>query len=114
MPWSACTQDLPLPDKAPYQSHQGTGPLERAGDAAYMLSALQATGIAAPWLPRNDTAAVAAMHAAAQTGSLIASNVLMDRYLYGRGVPQSCAEGLRCAGQSVTARQAGSGACKLE
>lgn len=70
-------------------------PLILAGDMAYMLAVLLATGIGQPWLQANNTAAVQLEHLAARAGSQSAHLALMDRYFKGRGVPQSCSEAFR-------------------
>jgi len=64
------------------------------GDAAFLLAALAASGIAAPGVPLNDSLAVRALHQSALTGSVSAHAALADRYLRGRVVPEDCWGGL--------------------
>jgi hypothetical protein len=71
--------------------------LEACGDAAFVMAALLASGVAAPAAPRDDKAAVRLLHLAAAAGSADAHLALADRYFGGRGVPRSCREGMRRA-----------------
>lgn len=64
-------------------------------DAAFTLAALLSSGIASEHgLPRNDSAAVYALHRAALAGSVEARLALAERYTVGRGVPRLLEEGL--------------------
>lgn len=70
---------------------------EIARDAAFTMAVLYSSGLAAPVIPRNDTAALHFLTLAAAAGDLGAQAALADRAFTGRGVSWSCMEGTRRA-----------------
>ncbi|EFN54146.1 hypothetical protein CHLNCDRAFT_135542 [Chlorella variabilis] len=93
---AAAAGESPPPPPAPptlnLTEHPELAPLS---DAAFTLACLLASGLGAGHgLPRNDSAAVHALHRAALGGSIEARLALAERYTTGRGVPQLMEEGM--------------------
>ena len=62
----------------------------QAADAAFIVAALAASGVAAPHIAHNESSAVGWLRAAAAAGSLEAQAALAVRLETGEGVEQSC------------------------
>ena len=62
----------------------------QAADAAFIVAALAATGVAAPHIAHDEASAVGWLQAAAAAGSLEAQAALAVRLETGEGVAQSC------------------------
>ena len=62
----------------------------QAADAAFILAALTASGVAAPHIGHDEASAVGWLQAAAAAGSLEAQAALAVRLETGEGVEQSC------------------------
>lgn len=66
-----------------------------SGAAAFVLSVLASSGLAAPVVPADEAFAVYALQRALEAGDRGAYLAMANRLFEGRGVEQDCGEGMR-------------------